>query len=936
MHSHTWGARWTSGEDDGALAEDSGTVNVRTAALAIALCGISVCAIPLASSAGAQDDEPIRALLQKMEQAIRSDDPDAYLPLVADTADRTRASNFAALEFRRGTTRAVLLERAREPVTDPAGAWLRLVVDVFIEFGDRRRVATWQLHLQKTTRDEWGVANQERLSAVDNLCRLFLNPAAHFSARNFTIRVEDLDLTLDRGSVFTFDTDHGVAGLVLLGQGTMRFHPTPQLERKQVAIFAGSEVLESRFEAAYVRLGSLASHADMLQLTARPVDPHELKRAALVFEEESSKSFAFDLSEFTSRAWTQLPDASDFLAEVRTRRFGTLTYVHAASAPEDISLLDRRHQKNIALYASAERLAAPGPFINQDAAAQYDVRDYDIDLAFDPARQWMDGRAQLELTIGPMPTNQIQLSLAPSLVVTSVTSRQFGRLFSMRVKNQDTLLVTLPALLLPDTDIALTVTYGGPLAPEAPDSEVLAVAQRDPVQPRQGNPWQDLETLMPQVVRREPRYLYSSRTSWYPRASRTDYATGTLRITIPAAFECIASGELTPESPTPVDDTQPVLRRKRFVFTVERPLRYLSFFVTRLSSIERTKVVFSGDTAALRGPAMSGAMHDSLNLSVVAHAELMPRARDLAARTADIARFYASMMGDSPYSSLTVALVEGPRPGGHSPGYFAILNEPPFSQPRVWGDDPAAFDRYADFFPAHEIAHQWWGQAVGWNTYHDQWLSEGFAQYFATLYVGHQRGDEAFRSILGDMRKWAMRESDQGPVHLGYRLGHVRNDGRIFRALVYDKGAAVLHMLRRLISDEAFFPGLRRFYASWRFRPAGTEDLRRAMEAESGRSLERFFERWIYGSALPQLKFSCRVEDTQGDGHGREVVLRVDQTGEIFDVPVTVLLQYADRAPVEVIVAAADRTTEMRVPIAGAFRRADVRDDGTLADIRNN
>jgi aminopeptidase N len=83
------------------------------------------------------------------------------------------------------------------------------------------------------------------------------------------------------------------------------------------------------------------------------------------------------------------------------------------------------------------------------------------------------------------------------------------------------------------------------------------------------------------------------------------------------------------------------------------------------------------------------------------------------------------------------------------------------------------------------------------------------------------------------MRRWALRESDQGPIYLGYRLGHVRNDTRVFRALVYDKGAAVLHMLRRLLGDDAFFRGIRRFYGDWRFRKAGTEDLRLAMKPES-------------------------------------------------------------------------------------------------------
>ena len=111
-------------------------------------------------------------------------------------------------------------------------------------------------------------------------------------------------------------------------------------------------------------------------------------------------------------------------------------------------------------------------------------------------------------------------------------------------------------------------------------------------------------------------------------------------------------------------------------------------------------------------------------------------------------------------------------------------------------------------------------------------------------------------------------------MYLGYRLGHIRSESRVFRALVYNKGAAVLHMLRRLVGDEAFFRGLRRFYRDSRFNKAGTEDFRVAMEAESGRSLERFFERWIYGSTLPQLTLSATASKAAGR---RRPALRTDR-----------------------------------------------------------
>jgi len=107
-------------------------------------------------------------------------------------------------------------------------------------------------------------------------------------------------------------------------------------------------------------------------------------------------------------------------------------------------------------------------------------------------------------------------------------------------------------------------------------------------------------------------------------------------------------------------------------------------------------------------------------------------------------------------------------------------------------------------------------------------------------------------------------------------------------------------------------------------------ELRAAMEMETETSLERFFERWIYGSTLPKLKVGYRTE-------GTDVILQVEQIGEVFDVPLTIELQYADRKPVDVLVAVTDRTVEKRVPLGGVLRGIDVsKDDGTMAEIVKN
>src|SRR4029078_3004337 len=91
-----------------------------------------------------------------------------------------------------------------------------------------------------------------------------------------------------------------------------------------------------------------------------------------------------------------------------------------------------------------------------------------------------------------------------------------------------------------------------------------------------------------------------------------------------------------------------------------------------------------------------------------------------------------------------------------------------------------------------------------------------------------------------------------------------------------------------------FFRGIRRYYATSRFRKVGTDDLRAAMEEEYGHPLDRFFENWIYGDSLPRVKFSYKVE-------GRIVQLHAEQVGELFEVPITVTLEYAHRKPVDVV-----------------------------------
>jgi hypothetical protein len=861
--------------------------------------------------AATQDNpgDTVRLFLIRLERIAQRSDPRAYNALLVESADRDRAARFIDTELMPGMTRAVIQERDRSPLAGTLpGDGYRVVVDVFEEYGSRARISTWWLDLMRdrdaVTDAEWLIADQGRLSSVEELYKLSLNPAIQFTAHNLEFRDEDLKLTLAEGSVFVADSDQGTTALVLVGRGDMSFHPSPETEQSQVNIFSGANGIETRFDSVYLRInaGDFDRLISQQQLVRRPVDQNDFRAADRIFRDDFPKSYGLELGDLSRDTWSLMPRPRDLVAEIHTRRFNTLTYSRSSANREDISLFDRNRGKTIALYSSPvndrQDVSLAG---DDDGNGDFAVSHYDIDVSSTPERRWIEGRARLSIRVGANPISSLTLRLAEPLVVRSVVSDEYGRLFNMRVRDQNTVVVSLPTTVSQGAELTLAVTYAGRLEPQTLDTEAMPNGQLGAARADSGEV----------VVKPEPSFVYSNQSNWYPRPIANHYATARLRIRVPAGLACVASGELDPESPTLVSANDSS-RRKVYVFTAAQPIRYLAFVVSRLA------------------PAQTIAT-DSLKVSVETNPGHARRGRELADRAVDIAQFYQSLLGDFPYPSFTVALVEGDRPGGHSPGYFAVLNEP-LSAAFVPRNDPASFENYPDFFLAHELAHQWWGQAVGWRNYHEQWLSEGFAQYFAAMYARERGlgGNDVFRSVMRQMRKWAIDRTDEGPISLGYRLGHIQGDSRIMRALVYDKGALVLHMLRRLVGDDAFFRGLQRFYRASRFHSASTLDFQVAMEAEARRPLGRFFDRWIYGSTLPRLNFSYRVE-------GADVVLHIEQVGEAFDLPVTVTLQYADRTSAEVLVPVIERSVDMRVALKGTLRTAEIsKDDFSLASIVRN
>jgi aminopeptidase N len=179
---------------------------------------------------------------------------------------------------------------------------------------------------------------------------------------------------------------------------------------------------------------------------------------------------------------------------------------------------------------------------------------------------------------------------------------------------------------------------------------------------------------------------------------------------------------------------------------------------------------------------------------------------------------------------------------------------------------------FSDIY-VHELAHSWFGDAVGPKTWKDIWLNEGFATYCEALYEEHNFGEKALRSSM--LSKF----QDDFPGTL-YDPGE-----NLFNSTVYDKGAWVLHMLRHEVGDSTFFKMLRTYYNEYKYKNASTEDFKNVCEKVSGKNLNKFFEQWVYagrGDISLDYKWTTEKENNGGDSSAYQVSLELKQMQEKY------------------------------------------------------
>lgn len=175
--------------------------------------------------------------------------------------------------------------------------------------------------------------------------------------------------------------------------------------------------------------------------------------------------------------------------------------------------------------------------------------------------------------------------------------------------------------------------------------------------------------------------------------------------------------------------------------------------------------------------------------------------------------------------------------------------------------------RLSESTVAHETAHQWFGDAATERDWHHIWLSEGFATYGAALWAGHVGGDSALRSTMREAKEEVIRSPATERPILDPQATDLLG---LLNSNAYPKGAWVLHSLRGLIGDSAFFRGLRQYYRSYEHGTALSADLARIMSREAGTDLGWYFRQALTQPGFPILEVKAEVE-------GGHLVIRLRQ-----------------------------------------------------------
>jgi aminopeptidase N len=242
---------------------------------------------------------------------------------------------------------------------------------------------------------------------------------------------------------------------------------------------------------------------------------------------------------------------------------------------------------------------------------------------------------------------------------------------------------------------------------------------------------------------------------------------------------------------------------------------------------------------------------------------------------------------------------------------------------------------------AHEVAHQWWGNVVLPRSYQDEWLLEALAHYSALLWLEKKKGSKALEDVMADFETDLLKTGEDGqtvesagPITWGYRL-EASPSTEAYRVITYEKGAWILHMLRKRMGTERFLKVLAGLRRQYEFRAAGTADLLDLVKKSvppgvSQESMEAFFDNWVYSTGIPTLRVKYSVK---GKALSWKISGTVEQSSvdDNFSVDIPVEIQFAKSASQTVWVRTSSGATSFSATLKQPPTRVNIPSAGVLA-----
>ena len=751
--------------------------------------------------------------------------------------------------------------------------------------------------------DEAGQGRAARL--YQQLGSVGLDPARVYRVRDASLERPGVHITLEDGMIaFTQDVQGHVTGAFFEGEGEILVAPPNETERHSMSLFTGMAILEEHFATAYLRFNdeTAAELGPGLRAAEDSVEFYEKWKTAAAGLAETDAlrllltfSRALPVSDSGIQA-VNVTDPGDRMLHARLQgtKLGAFDVYYDAAAAEGVEIGQARQANDGRVFydvwtsfypVAPGRNAGTAP--DKNGADAVRVNRFVIHAQVKPPTR-IEAEAVLELETRRPGERTLMFELSRFIRVQAVELNGHPVEFihnpamegtQLARRGNDAVAVILDKPSEAGQRLSLKFVYGG---------EVLAEAG--------------------------PGLVYvGARGNWYPNRgmAMADYD---LEFRYPPGWTLVATGKpVEPEGTAPGAQAAELISR----WISERPIPVAGFNLgkyKRATTQAGSVTVESYGSAGVERdfPSPTAVMVDPFAVApgiVQAPSELVmthtispaQNAQPVANAAAAAIRYYAERFGPFPYSRLALTQLPGEESQGW-PGLiflssFAFLTD----AEREALHKSTVSKILEQQIPAHETAHQWWGDLITWRSYRDQWISEALANYCSLMEL-EGRNPSAFRQVLDDYRQKLLKNpgdgkenSTAGPVTLGIRLGSSQST-EAYEPIVYGRGAWLIHMLRMMLRDASrkegmkdshndalFLRSLRTFRERYEGGAASTRDLLASFEEnlpptlrfEGKQSLDWFMSGWVEGTAIPRL--SLHGVKLAPSGHAMEVSGTIEQ-----------------------------------------------------------